>query len=351
MKQLVCEMCGSKDLVKQDGMFVCQACGTKYSVEEAKKMMIEGTVDVQGTVKVDTTDKLQNLYTLARRAKREENAESAAKYYNEIAVEDPDSWEANFYSTYYTVQQTTIGNIPVAAVQLCNCLQTAFELLCVDGADIDSVRTNIKMIYDDVSALSSSLFVAYTNFFLKFRSDVSTCVSYNAATFAITGILYNFGNLAEKYLSSNTEDIHFALDAWKKGLELRKIYFSKTPVYTGNSKASVEEEVNLYSSKIRKYDQTYNAPTVKGCYVATCVYGSYDCPQVWTLRRFRDYTLAENWYGRAFIKAYYAVSPTLVKWFGHTKWFKRMWKGRLDSMVAKLNAEGVEDTPYQDKAW
>ena len=27
-----------------------------------------------------------------------------------------------------------------------------------------------------------------------------------------------------------------------------------------------------------------------GCYVATAVYGSYDCPQVWTLRRYRDYT-------------------------------------------------------------
>ena len=39
-----------------------------------------------------------------------------------------------------------------------------------------------------------------------------------------------------------------------------------------------------------------------GCYVATAVYGSYDCPQVWTLRRYRDYTLAETWYGRAFIR-------------------------------------------------
>ena len=23
-----------------------------------------------------------------------------------------------------------------------------------------------------------------------------------------------------------------------------------------------------------------------GCYIATAVYGSYDCPQVWTLQRF-----------------------------------------------------------------
>jgi len=88
-----------------------------------------------------------------------------------------------------------------------------------------------------------------------------------------------------------------------------------------------------------------------GCYVATAVYGSYDCPQVWTLRRYRDYKLAETWYGRAFIHTYYAISPTLVKWFGHTDWFKKMWRGRLDSMVNRLNSEGVENTPYQDRQW
>ena len=88
-----------------------------------------------------------------------------------------------------------------------------------------------------------------------------------------------------------------------------------------------------------------------GCYVATAIYGSYDCPQVWTLRRYRDYTLAETWYGRAFIRTYYAISPTMVKWFGHTEWFKKMWKGKLDRMVADLNAEGVDDTPYEDRNW
>ena len=41
MKQLTCEMCGSTDLIKQDGVFVCQTCGCKYSIEEAKKMLIE----------------------------------------------------------------------------------------------------------------------------------------------------------------------------------------------------------------------------------------------------------------------------------------------------------------------
>lgn len=89
----------------------------------------------------------------------------------------------------------------------------------------------------------------------------------------------------------------------------------------------------------------------EGCYVATCVYGSYNCPQVWTLRRYRDNTLAKTWYGRAFIHTYYAVSPTIVKWFGNTKWFKKMWKGKLDRMVADLQSKGVESTPYIDKNW
>lgn len=96
---------------------------------------------------------------------------------------------------------------------------------------------------------------------------------------------------------------------------------------------------------------SYNHSDSQGCYVATCVYGSYDCPQVWTLRRFRDYSLATTPYGRAFIRLYYAVSPTLVKWFGGTRWFKKMWQGPLDKMVRKLKIQGVADTPYNDRNW
>ena len=46
MKRLTCEMCGGTNLIKQDGVFVCQTCGAKYSVEEAKKLMNEGDSDI-----------------------------------------------------------------------------------------------------------------------------------------------------------------------------------------------------------------------------------------------------------------------------------------------------------------
>ncbi len=89
----------------------------------------------------------------------------------------------------------------------------------------------------------------------------------------------------------------------------------------------------------------------KGCYVATCVYGTYDCPEVWTLRRYRDFKLAESKMGRAFISCYYTVSPTVVKLFGNTKLFHKVFKSRLDCFVKRLNQKGYQNTPYDDKPW
>jgi uncharacterized Zn finger protein (UPF0148 family) len=112
MKQLVCEMCGGTDLVKDGGVFVCQTCGCKYTVEEAKKMMIEGTVDVQGTVKVDNSAFVEKYLANARRAKEKEDWEETEKYYNMVEQNDPDNIEAIFYSSYGKAKQTlTDGDI------------------------------------------------------------------------------------------------------------------------------------------------------------------------------------------------------------------------------------------------
>lgn len=89
-------------------------------------------------------------------------------------------------------------------------------------------------------------------------------------------------------------------------------------------------------------------PNSGGCYIATAVYGSYDCPEVWILRRFRDYSIAKSVCGRLFIKLYYTVSPVLVKLFGNTMWFQRFWKEKLDKIVQELKERGYQDTPYCD---
>lgn len=57
--------------MKQEGVFVCQSCGCKYTVEEAKKLLleVEGVVSVQGTVQVDRSSEINNRIQCAGKEK------------------------------------------------------------------------------------------------------------------------------------------------------------------------------------------------------------------------------------------------------------------------------------------
>ena len=123
------------------------------------------------------------------------------------------------------------------------------------------------------------------------------------------------------------------------------------PSIPKNEELNVAKQTSLQNDGTVSNTSNQTVSQKSGCYVATAVYGSYDCPQVWTLRRYRDYYLAKTWCGRAFIHAYYAISPIVVKWLGGTNWFKSLCKPKLDYMVEKLNGEGVASTPYTDREW
>ena len=348
MKQLTCEMCGSTELLKQEGVFVCQTCGTKYSVEEAKKMMIEGTVEVQGTVKLDTSDKLENLYQLARRAKDDDNVEEAEKYYSMIICENPNDWEAAFYRLYFSTKNCTVAQMESKLYTFADGLASIFEI--IKDEDHNEV---INQIYVDIM----KLVLLFRNNFLERAKSYQ---SIDAQT-ALDKLASGENCLA--YLNIKLGDCYAKYDK-ERAIECYKRAITKTYKNSGNSgkyNAVARKRINELDPDYDDYDDSHlknpggRTTTIStnsgGCYVATCVYGSYDCPQVWTLRRYRDDTLGATWYGRLFIRTYYAISPTLVKWFGKTNWFKKLWKGKLDRMVAKLQNKGVENTPYEDKNW
>lgn len=350
MKRLTCEMCGGTDLVKQDGVFVCQYCGTKYSTEEAKKMMIEGTVDVTGsTVKVDTSGELANLYQIARRAKDDNNGENAAKYYDMVLMKDPTSWEASFYVVYFKAMECKVAQIRSASISVANCIDTVLKLIKENVSDREEQKAAYTEVAQRVMLVASMLSDGATNYYNSIDAQIQSKYrqEWLDNKFAAMQCIYILGDNLDLLFGTDTEANQLSVSAWKQGIAWHQSLMGILADKEGN-----RNTVNRYISKIKKYESTYTAPPEDtGCYIATAVYGSYDCPQVWTLRRFRDYTLAKTWYGRAFIKTYYAISPTLVKWFGHTRWFKRMWKGKLDHMVADLNANGVADTPYEDHLW
>ena len=64
MKQIICEMCDGTEFKKENGEFVCCGCGTHYSVEEAKKLMVEIGNDVVGNS--SNGNQVENLLNLAR---------------------------------------------------------------------------------------------------------------------------------------------------------------------------------------------------------------------------------------------------------------------------------------------
>ena len=179
MKTLVCEMCGGNNLLKQEGVYVCQNCKTQYSVEEAKKMMIEGTVDVTGsTVKVDNSAKLDNLYKVARMARDDGNTAQAFKHYEQLQLEDPDSWEPAFFVPYYSAINTLKNDQPGDSVRvsggrvslgcnyrsgispaistISNCLDSVFDLI-EEIQDYDEQDTAINTVSQYVMSISTGL--------------------------------------------------------------------------------------------------------------------------------------------------------------------------------------------------
>lgn len=344
MKALVCEMCGSRDLIKENGLFVCQSCGIKYSLEEARKMMIDGTVNVVGTVKVDMSSKLKNLYTIARRAKEENNSENAEKYYDMILQEDPESWEASFYQVYYKAMSCKIAEIASAAASVASCLKNTLCLVFDHVQDKTERDAALCEITDKTTDIAIMLSTAASNHYNEIRSQIgdsfavqnSLAQDYANNVFSSAMICYTLGDLL--YSLKETE---LSCIAWKTAINIHVACIA--------NRAS-KKVFNSYVERIKNIEPDYKCPT-RGCYIATAVYGAYDCPEVWTLRRFRDFYLGKTWYGRFFIKIYYTVSPQLVILFGHTRLFQLFWKKRLDKLVKKLNCQGVSDAPYVDRDW
>ena len=124
-------------------------------------------------------------------------------------------------------------------------------------------------------------------------------------------------------------------DRKKVGLSTKKkpAFYDKYTVTSKPYKPVKSKPVNTkYYTQSNTTKNQANNTNNNGCYIATCVYGSYDCPEVWTLRRFRDYTLNKSWYGKIFIRLYYAISPMIVKWFGKKVWFRKFFYQRIRRM-------------------
>ena len=250
MKQLTCEMCGGTDLVKENGMFVCQSCGCKYTPEEARKMMGADEAPVRN----DKAEKLDSLYQIARRARDENNAENAAKYYDLILQEDPMSWEASFYTVYFQAMQTKIADIESAAYQLRNCLGSVLKLIrsqVPDGQQAAAVAEVVssscalcRMLADGAKQHFKGIDVSIQN---RHVSEYINRVS------AAGDTLYELGTLVETTFP-NPDIQKLAASAWKTAVSLHEsIVINRAKATQDDARKRIAE----YIEKIGRYAPDY----------------------------------------------------------------------------------------------
>ncbi len=248
MKRIKCELCGSNQIIKQEGIFVCQHCGTKYSAEEAKKMMVDGIVEVTGSVKVDNSNRLTNLYQIARRAKDDNNAENAAKYYDMILIEDPTSWEATFYVVYFKALGCKIFEIQSAAISVNNCLDTVFELIKENVTIETELEKTITEVALRVIDISDMLFNAASNHY--FNIDIQIRNNYNQEyinnAFASFNTLYNLGDILEINFADKKYVANIVVNAWKSSISFHNRIINLLADKEGNKK-----RIALYEDKIK----------------------------------------------------------------------------------------------------
>ena len=319
LKPLTCEMCGSTNILKQDGVFICQSCGTKYSVEEAKKMMVSGTMNVSGTVKVDNSAFVEKYLNNARRALAKDDWEEVEKYYNLVEQNSTNNMEAVFFSSFGKAMLSLTNNNFIQREQKFNVLINSISVIN------DYYELSIEDKEAVLRKISSGIEKMFHTPFVCSNGLVESASNRNELT---TDLLAARGSNSWNIELMNSVRSAFLIEL-QQIQELHK------------DESFIQELINQNSSKVAS----------GACYIATAIYGSYDCPQVWTLRRYRDVRLASSLFGRCFIHIYYTISPILVQCLGKNDFIINNWKRILDRIVKHLNDNGVSNLPYNDKKW
>ncbi len=92
MKKMVCDLCGSTEFIKNDGFFECQSCHTKYSEDEAKKLLKE-IKNRRYEEKLTKADYLAKLFFSSHNPdeisyKTAKGIDAVMKCYDEVKLED-----------------------------------------------------------------------------------------------------------------------------------------------------------------------------------------------------------------------------------------------------------------------
>lgn len=337
-----CTQCGAEikvDDTKDAG--ICEYCGTAFVTEKAINYI---TNDFDGATINVLGGNFENYLHLAESALWANNGFEACSYANKALEMDA------FSSKAWLIKMKAVALIPDSSTD-----------------EIITYGINAISYAEDVEATTNEVYMFYLSTALSFLHE---------ATRRITD---TSGIMAEGKAISSDSAVRDEIDkivhnAWILKISVPKEDISKSPEMRDLTKCLVNEfmyycrkdafRVSLYDGEVSDFVRTDRANYLntfkeglndddilvtemypdavtdksqkKACYIATAVYGSYDCPAVLVLRHFRDSTLSRYSLGRMFIACYYKISPILVKYCGKNKLFLYVGRSVLDKVVEKI---------------
>ena len=256
MKVIVCELCEGQNFAKQDGMFVCQGCGTKYTPDEAKAMMkeVEGESPVAAAAAAKSNADLDRYMLLARRAKDSDNSADAAKYYGMAEAEDPNNWEAAFFSVYFTAMQTNIAGITSAAHLVSNCLVGVIDLIKNHTPAEEQLNAVAELVVR-CNSIAGMLYSAATSHYNGIGDSIRANYvgEYRGRAWAAASLPLTLGDALDENFGSNPAFHKAIATAWEKSFNMQN----------GSSFAFPSGGPSGLLTRIGKYDKDFVRPHVQ----------------------------------------------------------------------------------------
>ncbi len=239
MKRIVCEMCGSNKLIKRGGIFECQYCGCQYTLEEARKLLVEGTV------KVDESDKVANWMKMADSAFNNSSWSEAYGYYCKVLEVYPDEWRSIYRKALSLGWQSSVGNIHIN--ETLGGVTDAYRIL-VDSDNTDQFKA-LGIVSMELEMLTwvGAVQTASVKHAKQFTDRlVQACDEYYQRSALMASVIDYCIKMFDKYAVINIEEINLANNVFDK------IISNATSIET-----ALSEEFRVYLGK--KYSSFWQA--------------------------------------------------------------------------------------------
>lgn len=252
MIALKCELCGGNELIKQDGMYVCPFCGTKYTTEEAKKLIISGTV------KIDNTSDIENWLTLAKRAKDSGNWDEAKEYYKRVLEKDPNNVEAYLEPSYMdcTANINTYGKLSQAQA-------TFFEKVILELATeedrIKAARYAFRRTYEVFTEKAPVAISIVESPTLYGKNEAE-------ADALLEGFIKLFGDTCSYIMNMDIKDEAVQTELRNMGLKGYKLIVNTLSSAICDRRLNKDnwlDNIDVFVNKIKRIEPSYRSPEIE----------------------------------------------------------------------------------------